>query len=916
MLTISKPWSAAQVRTYHATEFRNGRDNYYAASDEIVGQWHGQLAARLGLHGDVRDEQIERLAEGRHPFTDEPMVQHQTARTYTNLRGQTVTTMEHRAGWDATFSAPKSVSLTALVGGDARVAEAHRESVRAALDEMERYVQARIGRSNPPETTRAWIAATFEHDSARPVDGYAAPQLHTHVVIFNVTERANGDTRSVQPRELYRTQSYATALYRSELAMRLTTLGYRIERGTNGQPEIAGYTAEYLEASSPRRRQIEAHLAAAEKQGAAAAQIAAHRTRESKRDISHGEMQRRHAELATRFGGQPEQIIAAARRQAQQPDARRPRITAETAVTFARDRNLEREAVVDERMLYRDALRRSMGEVPSVAIRAEFHGRVATGEFVGAAQPSGAASRAFTTRDMIALERDNIDRMRAGQGTRPPIARDAVCREVGPQHPRLNPSQQAAVDQILRTRDVFVALEGVAGSGKTTALAAIRDTAQREGYIVDGLAPTSRATQALAEAGIPATTLQRHLVQGRQAPDGRPHLFVLDESSLASTVQVHEFLDRLGHADRVLLVGDVRQHQSVEAGRPYQQLQEVGMQTARLDVIVRQRDEALKSVVEQLSRGEIHRALWHLDRQGRVHELPARDHRYTAIARAYAAHPEGTLVVSPDNASRQQINDVIHRTLQASGHVQRHQHVVRVLVGRQDLTGADRQWAKQYEPGDLVRYTTGSKRLQIRSGDYARVERVRREENVVTVRRQNGDVVSYDPRRLHGVAVYRKVERAFAVGDRVQTTAPYPERHVANRELGRIEQVDAQGRLVLRLDSGRRMTFDVRRQPHLDYGYAVTSHSSQGQTADRVLVHIDANGAGEQLVNRRLAYVAVSRGRYDVQIYTDDKVRLADALSRDVSHRSAIPSEQRPESQTREVYPGRSASKRQQVMSR
>src|SRR5665213_2956590 len=145
-----------------------------------------------GAARDVRDDQMERLADGRHPFTDEPMVQHQTARTYTNTRGERVTTMEHRAGWDATFSAPKSVSLTALVGGDARVAAAHRASVRVALDELERYTQARIGRSNPPETTRAWIAATFEHDSARPVDGYAAPQLHTHVVVFNVTERAMG----------------------------------------------------------------------------------------------------------------------------------------------------------------------------------------------------------------------------------------------------------------------------------------------------------------------------------------------------------------------------------------------------------------------------------------------------------------------------------------------------------------------------------------------------------------------------------------------------------------------------------------------------------------------------------------------------------------------------------------------------
>src|ERR1035441_3489768 len=110
-------------------------------------------------------------------MSGEQLVRYQAAREYTNERGETVSTMEHRAGWDATFSAPKSVSLTALVGGDDRVRQAHRESVKLALGEMEKYVQARIGGNHPAETTGKWIAASFEHDSARPVNGYAAPQL-------------------------------------------------------------------------------------------------------------------------------------------------------------------------------------------------------------------------------------------------------------------------------------------------------------------------------------------------------------------------------------------------------------------------------------------------------------------------------------------------------------------------------------------------------------------------------------------------------------------------------------------------------------------------------------------------------------------------------------------------------------------
>jgi ATP-dependent exoDNAse (exonuclease V) alpha subunit len=225
-----------------------------------------------------------------------------------------------------------------------------------------------------------------------------------------------------------------------------------------------------------------------------------------------------------------------------------------------------------------------------------------------------------------------------------------------------------------------------------------------------------------------------------------------------------------------------------------------------------------------------------------------------------------------------------------------------VLVARQEITGADRQWAEQYERGNIVRYTKGSKH-GIEAGEYARVESANAKENLVTVRRESGEQISYDPRRLQGVTLYRETERAFAQGDRVQFTAPNRERHIANRELGTIEKIDNGGNLQLRLDSGRAVAFNIKENPHLDYGYAVTSHSSQGQTADRVLIHIDTEQAGEKLVNRRLAYVAVSRARYDVHLYTNDKGHLAEQLAREVSHRSAMEPSRESMSSARDIGP-------------
>ena len=685
MLTISNPLSATQARTYHREEFANARENYYTEGERVRGEWHGKLSEEWGLSGEVQEEHFQRLSEGQHPLTGEQLVRHQTAREYKDAHGALVKTMEHRAVWDATFSAPKSVSLTALVGGDERVRAAHRESVSVALDELERYVQARIGGNHPPQTTGKWIATRFEHDSSRPVEGYAAPQLHTHVVFFNLTETEKGKARALQPRELYRTQQYATALYRSELAVRLKALGYEIERGESGQPEIKGYSKEYLKASSPRRAQIEEHLAEREMRGAGAAQIAAHQTREDKREaLPRDEMRARHQELAHAFGEQPERIVQEAKERAQQLErdlVAREKV-AHSAVTFARDRNLEREAVVDERELLKDALQRSMGEADVREVKAEFEERLRARDLVEVERRTDVPGRAFTTEEMIGYERDTIERMRAGRDAHAELVSGETRRAVAEHHAHLNAGQRAAVEQILASRDQITGLEGVAGAGKTTSLAAIREAAEREGYRVEGFAPTSRAAQKLEEAGIQSSTLQKHLARG-EVHDGQRHLYVLDESSLASTKQMNEFVRRLSEDDRVLLVGDVRQHQAVEAGRPYEQLQEAGMRTAHLDEIVRQKDPALRGVVEQLSRGEVREALESLERQGRVHEIAGRSDRLEEIARQYVAKPEGTLVISPDNASRREINDVIHRTMQGAGQVERAEHRLRVLDARQ-----------------------------------------------------------------------------------------------------------------------------------------------------------------------------------------------------------------------------------------
>jgi conjugative relaxase-like TrwC/TraI family protein len=894
MLTISKPLSASQARTYHEREFTSQEQNYWSRDQQGYSEWQGRLAEHWKLTGAVEAERFARLTEGQHPHTAEQLVRHQVSRTYEGKFGKEVTSVEHRAGWDATFSAPKSVSLTALVGGDSRVREAHRESVGTALRELERYTQARIGNIHAPETTGKFIAATFEHDTARPVNGYAAPQLHTHVVIFNVTERENGETRSLQPHELFVSQRYVTAVYRSELAMRLEKLGYELERGKHGQPEIRGYTKEYLEASSPRREQIKDHLREQGIDGAAAAQIAAHHTRDRKELLSPEEVLRRHRELAARYGHQTDRVVGQARAHGQHR-VQEPEMQARRAVTWARDHVFERGAVHDRRTILEAALARGMGETTYARIQHEFERRIEAGEFREVSHTR--AGHQYTTAAMARMEREIVERMQEGNRRHygdPILVSPQTRIATEDRHPDLNTSQRQAVDDILLSRERIVGLDGVAGAGKTTTLSVIREGAEADGYRVEGFAPTSRAAQKLAEAGMETSTLQKHLARGQQPDAGEKRLYVIDESSLASTRQMHDFVERLHPNDRVLLVGDRRQHEAVEAGRPFAQLQGAGMKTVHLEEIVRQKDPELKQVVEQLARGQVREAIQNLDRQGRVHEIPGHDERIAAIAKEYAKSPENTLVVSPDNRSRAQINERIHAELQGRGMVKGEEHSIRTLVPRQDLTGADRTWAERYEVGNVLRYSRTSKETGIGKGEYAQVKSIEAPNNRLTVVLQNGTERTYDPRRQRGVSVFREKMQNFSVGDRIQFTAPANELKLANRELGSIESIGPEGRMSLKMDGGRAVELDPRTHPHLDHGYAVTSHSSQGQTADRVLIHVDTELSPKDLLNSRMAYVSVSRGAHDAQLFTNDREKLPAALGHNVSQQSAHAPEIKP----------------------
>jgi ATP-dependent exoDNAse (exonuclease V) alpha subunit len=203
------------------------------------------------------------------------------------------------------------------------------------------------------------------------------------------------------------------------------------------------------------------------------------------------------------------------------------------------------------------------------------------------------------------------------------------------------------------------------------------------------------------------------------------------------------------------------------------------------------------------------------------------------------------------------------------------------------MTGAERSWASHYDMNDVVRYARGSKALGIESASYASVVGINPTANQLTVEKLNGELATYDPRRLTGVSVYQEIEREFSVRDRIQFTAPDKSLAVANRDIAVIESIAPDGRVTARLNNNRRIEFNANEHRHLDHGYAVTSHSSQGLTAERVLVHGDTS-VHPDLLNSRFAYVSISRASIDAKIYTNDAADLGQRLSGEASKSSAI----------------------------
>jgi len=836
MIRISQQDNASGAKRYYAAA------DYYSEGQELVGEWGGKGAARLGLSGTVDKDSFERLCDNLHPTTGEPL----TVRTRT----------ERTVGYDFTFSVPKSVSLLYAMSGDQGILDAFRDAVDETMREMEAEMKTRVRKElqNADRTTGNMVWAEFIHTTSRPVDGLPDPQLHAHCFVFNTTFDQEEDRwKAGQFRELKRDAPYFQSAFRARLANKLQDIGFGVERKRDDF-EIAGIPADVLKRLSRRTALIEK---LAEEKGITnpdrKAELGAE-SREKKGKSLKWETLRQ--EWDSRLTDSERQGLAAVHRR--ECVYARPEHGEAQAVDHAIEHSYVREAVLPERKLLTEALKRGIGAVTVEGVTCEMRNRPLIRSEVDGRQMA-------TTKEMVAQEAKLIDFARNGRGR---------CRPLGDMNRPcsrdwFNEGQKAAVSHVLGSRDRVMIVRGVAGTGKTTLEQEIGEALAEAGKPVVALAQSVKASREVLreEAGFAnADTVARFLKDEKMQESAKNGVILVDEASQLGTrdmLKVFEVAERVNA--RVLLVGDRRQHRSVTAGEPLRLLEEkAGLKVAEVTEILRQQGD-YKKAAKALSEGRTDGAFAELDKLGWIKEV-ADGERDKQLAEAYLAavaekkrsgEHKSALVVSPTHAEANRITDAIRDSLKAQGKLTK-ERMVQAWVPAH-LTDIQKTDPTQYDTGELIQfhqnapgYQKGS-RLVVSDGVKPPVELANRFE------------------------AYRSVELALAEGDRVRITAGGKTKdgkhRLSNGSLLTVEGFTKGGDIIV--DHG--WVID-REFGHLTHGYVVTSHASQGVTVDKVFIGVSSESL--PATNQRSAYVAITRGKEMAQIFTDDKEELLRAMSR------------------------------------
>lgn len=859
-------------------------DGYYAkdSPEHRLGSfWHGKGVEELGLKGHVNTSTFLHLLEGYVPDT--------THRLGRIRDGQ----HQHRAGTDLTLSVPKSVSLAALVSGDRRIIDSQNTAVRTTLDYVEKNIVETRMKTHDGKVERTGnqklVVATFKHEESRNLD----PQLHTHCVLLNMLKGEDGKWRTMENRSIFENKMLIGAVYHNALASELKKLGYQIEQtGKNNIFELKGlYTKEQLEGFSTRSADIrEALRAKGQTKTPELAAKAALFTRAAKgkpdREALKALWKERAAELGIAYGNHTSgQSVSLPDEPAQKTDSS---LIALQAARWAAKHLEERNSVFYHNNYLAEMYRYALGDLNEKSVDLAIKTLVKEGRLVRANLHK---RDAFTTDRTLASEREMLTFLGAAKGTSKPFTTEQQAKNLLEKYDYLTKGQKQAITTILSHDDRIVAVQGYAGSGKTAMLRQIKDLA-KDGQLL-GFAPSASAARTLEkESGIESKTLQSFLAKygyiGRNPQlasadlkrEFRDKIIIVDESSLASTIQMRDLLaitDTL-EPKKVVLVGDIKQLDAVDAGTAFAQLQKAGMTTAVMDRIMRQRNPDLKAAVVDALSGQPVDALRRIDENIREvkHEMLAKVAAYTWLGLDENTRKH-TGIMAPTHILREEINEIIRDELKQFGLIAGESAEITKLVSTR-LTIAEKEQVANWDIGHIALFEKDIQAIGVEAGD--KWEITEKNKEFVHITHEDGREAFLDPAGgvAHFVDIYEPTDMELQPGDTIRWTRNDNEKNLINTHQSEVVDVQ-EGYIYLINEDGREINLpiDSSALSHCDYAFNATVHAFQGRTVDQVIAILESGHT--ELTTQKTFYVEVSRARDRAILITDDKEQLADTLS-------------------------------------
>lgn len=931
--------SVANVRTAGGAANYFAADNYYTRADaDRSGEWVGKGAEILGLDGRVEAKQFEAILKGFLPDGNR-----------VGSEGRV-----HRAGTDLTFSMPKSWSLIALVGGDTRIIDAYRDAVKETIGWAEKNLaetRMEVRGAEKIVPTGNLVVALFQHDTNRNQE----PDAHFHAVVANVTQGPDGKWRALRNDKLWAHNTLLNAMTMARFRLSVEKLGYEIgDQTKHGNFEAVGVSKDHRDAFSTRRAEVLAQLAVMDTKGPGAADAATLMTRAAKVTIEdRAALARAWADKALDIGFDATAVISRANSRAAADIGGVP--TVGDRVQELATRGREWAATLGERLGLKqgdplvpsDLTRKSPEEIEAVhavasAIRhlGEREAAFAKTDIYKTALDFGlptampqieqrvaqllrqghllkgkrADRHLVTTADALASEQRILASVEEGRGAVSPVVPTEVAGERLQALSQLqygitlNHGQEGAGQLILGSHNRIIAVQGIAGAGKSTLLKPVADILREEGRNVLGLAVQNTLVQMLErDTGISSMTVSRFIKQHGLLLDShdpfklaeargkmRGTVVLLDEASMVGNADKDRLvrLANLLQLDRFVSIGDKKQLGAVDAGKPFDVMQQAGVETAIMNLNIRARERNLRDAQYAAQGGQIEAALRHLGPH--VVEIP--EGAALAAAAAWLSlsprDRERTAIYASGRSLRGQVNEAVQTGLKANGELGDAAFKTDTL-SRINTTREELRYAKSYVPGMVVEVDRRQRTQAIGQGRY-NVVAVDAARGRVTLENARGRKFEFKPGQLRPqgevepLRLFELKSVEIYAGDRIRWTDTDHKRGLLNADQAQITAVGEKG-ISLKTSTGidHLLKLNDPMLKRLDLAYALNAHMAQGLTSDRGIAVMDSRE--KNLSNQQTFLVTITRLRDGLTLYVDNSTKLERAVEQNTGmKRSAL----------------------------